>query len=148
MKRFQFPLQKVLEYDRHLQDIEAEALSVLMAEYRRMELKRDAMRADYLKAVTRYEADCRDGQPASRAAVTGLYIADQRLQIKKLAVKMNEQMSRIEKQREKLVAITQDKTMLEKLKERSLSNYNAAQRKSEELFIAELVTNRASYVDD
>lgn len=148
MKRFQFPLQKVLEYDKHLQDIEAEALSALMAEYRRMELKRDALKTDYLKAIARYEADCRNGQTVSRAAVTGLFIADQRLQIRRLTVKMNEQMSRIEKQREKLVAITQDKTMLEKLKERSYSNYLVAERKGEELLIAELVSNRAAYPGD
>ncbi len=144
MKKFQFPLQKVLEYDTHMQKNEADALSVLQAEYARLERKRDDMQADYDVAKRRYQADCEQGQSASRAVVTGLFITDQRQQIAKINDQIKEQMRRIEKQRERLVAITKDKTMIEKLKEQARLKYLAAQRKSDEQFIAEIVTNQTA----
>ncbi len=144
MKRFQFPLQKVLEYDTHMQKSEADALNLLQAEYVRLDKKRDAMQADYDQAKRRYQMDCQSGQRASRAAVTGLYIADQRRQIEKITEQMREQIRRIDRQRERLVAVTQDKTMIEKLKGRARENYLTAERKSEELFIAELVSNKTA----
>ena len=144
MKKFLFPLQKVLEYDTHIQKSEADALSLLQAEYLRLNKVRDAMQADYDEAKRRYQMDCERGQNASRAVAAGMYITDQHRQIERISEQMREQMRRIDKQRERLVAITQDKTMIEKLKERARGNYLAAERKSEELFISEFVSNKAA----
>ena len=142
MKKFQFPLQKVLEYDTHMQRNEADALGLLLAEYARLEKKRDAMRREYDEAKRRYQMDCESGQSASRTAAAGLYIADQRQQLKRIAEQMREQMRRIDRQRERLLEITQDKTMIEKLKEHAKADYQAAERKSDEMFIAEFVSNQ------
>jgi len=144
VKRFQFPLQKVLEYDTHLQKNESDALSLLQAEYNRLEKKRSDMLAQYDLAKKRYQAECESGQSASCAAAAGVYITDQRQQINKVSEQMREQMRKIDKQRERLVAVTQDKTMIEKLKERSQEAYRVTERKSEELYIAELVSNQAA----
>ncbi len=144
MKKFQFPLQKVLEYDTHIQKNEADVLAALQAEYARLTKKRDAMQADYDQAKRRYQSECEIGQSVSRTAVLGMYIADQRLQIKKITEQMREQMRRIDKQRERVVAITQDKTMIEKLKERATEDYQAAERRSDELYVAEFVSNQVA----
>lgn len=146
MKRFQFPLQKVLEYDTHLQKNESDALSLLQAEYNRLEKKRSDMLVEYDLAKKRYQAECEGGQSASRAVATGMYITDQRQQINKISEQMREQMRKIDKQRERLVAVTQDKTMIEKLKERSREAYRVTERKSEELYIEELVSNQAAKI--
>jgi flagellar FliJ protein len=143
MKKFSFPLQKVLEYDTHLQKNEADALRLLQAEYRKLEMKRDQMQADYDLAKGIYQSDCVKGQSASQIKVTGMYIADQHKQIEKIGVQMKEQMRRIELQRERLVAVTQNKTMIEKLKEHAKTRYQASERKSDELFIEEFVSNQA-----
>jgi len=144
MKKFSFPLQKVLEYDTHLQKNEADALGLLQAEYVRLEQMRDAMLVDYDGAKRQYQLNCENGQSASHTTVTGMYITDQRQQIRKIGEQMREQMYRIDKQRERLVAITQDKTMIEKLKEHAKENYLVAERKSDELFIEEFVSNQVA----
>ena len=144
MKRFQFPLQKVLEYDTHLQKNEADALSLLQAEYNRLEKKRSGMLVEYDLAKKRYQAECENGQTASSCAAVGMYIADQRQAINKVSEQMREQMRKIDKQRERVVAVTQDKTMIEKLKEKSQEAYRVAERKSDELYIAELVSNQTA----
>ena len=144
MKKFQFPLQKVLEYDTHIQKNEADALSLLLAEYARLETRRDAMQADYNEAKRRYQRDCESGQSASRTAAAGMYITDQRQQLKKIGEQMREQMRRIDRQRERLLAVTQDKTMIEKLKEHAKADYQVAERKNDELFVAEFVSNQVA----
>ena len=144
MKKFQFPLQKVLEYDTHIQKNESDILAALMAEYERLEKKRDEMQAVYNEAKRLYQRDCEIGQSASRTAAAGMYIADQRLLLKKIGEQMREQMRRIDKQRERLLAITQDKTMIEKLKECAKENYMVQERKSDELFIAEFISNQVA----
>lgn len=144
MKKFQFPLQKVLEYDTHIQKNESDILAALMKEYERLEKKRDEMQAIYNEAKHLYQQDCEKGQSASRAAAAGMYIADQRQQLKKIGEQMREQMRRIDRQRERLLAITQDKTMIEKLKEHAKENYLTQERKSDELFIAEFISNQVA----
>ncbi len=144
MKKFQFPLQKVLEYDTHMQKNEADALSLLLAEYARLEKKRDAMHKDYSVAKQQYQMDCEKGQSASRTAAAGMYIADQSQQLKRIGEQMREQMRRIDKQRERLLKVTKDKTMIEKLKERAKADYQADERKSDEMFIAEFVSNQVA----
>ena len=95
MKKFQFPLQKVLEYDTHIQKNESDILAAFMAEYERLEKKRDEMQAVYNEAKQLYQRDCEKGQSVSRAAAAGMYIADQRQQLKKIGEQMREQMRRI-----------------------------------------------------
>lgn len=147
MKRFQFPLQKVLEYDARVEKNESDILHALQAEYLRLTEKRDQMQAAYDRATEQYQRDCVKGQTASKAVLTGAYINDQHQQILKVLQQMREQMARIDRQREKLLAATQDKTMLEKLKGKAWESYLAAERKSDELFISELVSNRAAQTD-
>ncbi len=147
MKKFRFPLQKVLEYDTHMQKSEADTLALMVAEYVRLEKRRDAMLADYNEAKRQYQAECEKGQSASRAAVAGMYITDQRQQLIKIGEQMREQMRRIDKQRERLLAITQDKTMIEKLKEHAKQDYRAEELKIEELFITEFVSNQVARAD-
>jgi flagellar export protein FliJ len=144
VKKFQFPLQKVLEYDTHIQKNESDILAALMAEYERLEKKRDEMRADYNEAKRLYQRDCENGQSASRTAAAGMYITDQRQQLLKIGEQMREHMRRIDRQRERLLAVTQDKTMIEKLKEHAKDNYLKQERKSDEMFIAEFISNQVA----
>jgi flagellar export protein FliJ len=144
VKKFQFPLQKVLEYDTHIQKNESDILAALMAEYERLEKKRDEMRADYNEAKRLYQRDCESGLSASRTAAAGMYITDQRQQLIKIGEQMREHMRRIDRQRERLLAITQDKTMIEKLKEHAKEKYLAQERKNDELFIAEFISNQVA----
>jgi flagellar biosynthesis chaperone FliJ len=54
------------------------------------------------------------------------------------------QAERVEAQRKRLIAATQEKEITEKLRERSWADYQAAERKSEESFIEEYLANRTA----
>lgn len=144
MKRYEFGLQKVLDYDKFIQKNEADAMNTLQAEYLDMKAKHDALTSEYLELKRQYQEDCENGQNAGKAAATGRYIMEVAQKLVRSRAQLQEQMSRIEVQREKLVAVTQDKEMIEKLRAHSWESYRAAERKSDELFIEEFLSNKAA----
>ena len=144
MKRYEFGLQKVLDYDRFLQRNEADAMNLLQAEYLEMKEKHDALAGEYLELKRRYQEDCESGQNAGKAAATGRYIMEVSQHLVQSRAQLEAQMERIEAQREKLLAATQNKEMIEKLRVHSLENYRAAERKSDELFIEDFLSNKAA----
>lgn len=143
MKKFTFPLQKVLEYDTHIQKSETDMLNALQAEYMQLNEKREGMLFQYEQAKHQYQESCEEGQNVRKCAAIGTYIMDQRQQILKITTQMREQMKRIDMQRDRLIAITKDKEIIEKLKTHSHESYLVAERKSDELFIEEFVSNMA-----
>lgn len=144
MKRYEFGLQKVLDYDKFVQKNEADTMGQLQAEYLRMKEKHDQLAGEYLELKRRYQEDCEQGQNAGRAAATGRYIMEVAQKLVKSRAQLQEQLKRVEAQREKLVAATQDKEIIEKLRAHSWENYQAAERKSDEVFIEEFLSNKAA----
>lgn len=144
MKRYEFGLQKVLDYDRFIQKNEADAMSILQAEYLEMKAKHDALASEYLELKRQYQEDCENGQNAGKAAATGRYIMEVAQKLVKSRAQLQDQSNRIEAQREKLIAVTQDKEMIEKLRAHSWESYLAAERKSDELFIEDFLSNKAA----
>ena len=145
MKRYEFGLQRVLDYDRFIQKNEADAMSLLQAEYLEMKQRHDALTGEYLELKRQYQLDCENGQNAGRAAATGRYIMEVSQRLVQSRAQLIEQSNRIEAQREKLVAVTQDKEMIEKLRAHSWESYLAAERKSNELFIEDFLSNKAAH---
>jgi flagellar FliJ protein len=144
MKRYEFGLQKVLDYDKFIQKNEADAMNIMQAEYLDMKEKHDALASEYLELKRQYQEDCENGQNAGKAAATGRYIMEVAQRLVKSRALLQEQVNRIEVQREKLVAVTQDKEIIEKLRAHSWESYRAAERKSDELFIEEFLSNKAA----
>ncbi len=144
MKRYEFGLQKVLDYDKFIQKNEADAMNILQAEYLDMKVKHDALASEYLELKRQYQEDCENGQNAGKAAATGRYIMEVAQKLVKSRAQLQDQMSRIEVQREKLVAVTQDKEIIEKLRAHSWESYRAAERKHDELFIEDFLSNKAA----
>ena len=144
MKRYEFGLQKVLDYDKFIQKNEADAMNTLQAEYLDIKAKHDALSSEYLELKRQYQEDCENGQNAGKAAATGRYIMEVAQKLVRIRAQLQEQMNKIEIQREKLVAVTQDKEMIEKLRTHSWESYQAAERKSDELFIEEFLSNKAA----
>lgn len=144
MKRYEFGLQKVLDYDKFIQKNEADAMNTLQAEYLDMKAKHDALSSEYLELKRQYQEDCENGQNAGKAAATGRYIMEVAQKLVRSKALLQEQSNRIEVQREKLVAVTQDKEMIEKLRAHSWESYRAAERKSDELFIEDFLSNKAA----
>ncbi len=148
MKRFEFPLQKVLEYETHIQKNEADVLRTMQAQYMGLSEKRDKILDEYEKIKHQYQIDCKKGLNVRKAAVTGVYITEQSQKIININLQMREQMNRIDLQRKCLVSVTQDKTMIQKLKDHSWEEYSAAQRKSEELSMEEFLISKVVLVSE
>jgi flagellar FliJ protein len=134
----------VLDYDKFIQKNEADAMNILQAEYLDMKAKHDALSSEYLELKRQYQEDCENGQNAGKAAATGRYIMEVAQKLVRSQALLQDQMSRLEVQREKLVSVTQDKEMIEKLRAHSWESYRAAERKSDELFIEEFLSNKAA----
>ncbi len=144
MKRYEFGLQKVLEYDRFVQKGEADVMNLLQAEYLEMKMRHDSLASEYLELKRQYQEDCESGQNAGKAAATGRYIMEVSQRLVKSRAQLKEQADRVEVQRQKLLSVTQDKEMIEKLRAHSWESYLAAERKSDELFIEDFLSNKAA----
>lgn len=140
MKKFVFPLQKVLEYNEHIQKREQDILAAMRAEYYKLEKM-------YLQLVEKYEyhkikylEDCEAGINISNVSFLLQYINEVEKQIKQLYRKMAEKQAQIDKQTEKLVQVSKDKVTVEKLKDSKFEKHKAAEHKSSEKFIEEFIS--------
>jgi flagellar biosynthesis chaperone FliJ len=61
-------------------------------------------------------------------------------------VKINEKFLQIENQSKKLIAVTQDKMTVEKLRDKKYEDYKAELSRSEEKFIDDFLSNRSSLI--
>lgn len=146
MKKFKFSLEKVLEYRGHIQKREKDILARLRAEY-------SALLAEERMLVRKYE-DAKQEYTSLSAA--GMKIIDAKIilchidNIKKLIeaqrVKINEKFLQIENQSKKLIAVTQDKMTVEKLRDKKYEDYKAELSRSEEKFIDDFLSNRSSLI--
>lgn len=144
MKRFYFSLQKVLDYNDHIQKQEAETMSRLQAEYRTIEVRRESLIQSHHAQSLRFQADCATGQTAGQTAAISAYLYDLTCEIDRSSAALAKQGERVEAQRKRLTAATKDKKIFEKLRAHSLSDYQATARKGEGLFIEEFLANRAA----
>lgn len=144
MKRYRFSLQKVLDYNTHLQKSEAEVMSRLQAELRAIDEKCASLENAYKTACVRFQESCAIGQTAGQAAATGVYLKDLTREIEKCRAEFHRQADRVEAQRKRLLAVTQDKEVIEKLRVRARAAYLEQERKSEEQFIEEFLANRTA----
>jgi flagellar FliJ protein len=140
MKKFHFPLQKVLEYNTHIQKKEKDLLAQMHAEYKELEAELYSLLQKYESNKMNYLESCEMGTSIINASMLLRYLSEIDNQIKLMRQKMQEAQELINIQTEKLVEVTKDKTKVEKLRESKYSKYQFAERKSEELFIEEFVS--------
>lgn len=140
MKKFHFPLQKVLEYNTHIQKKEKDTLARMHMEYKALEAQLYSLMQKYERNKINYLESCEMGTSIINASVLLRYLGELDNQIKLMRQKMQEAQELINIQTEKLVEVTKDKTKVEKLKENKYNKYLFLERKSNELFIEEFVS--------
>lgn len=140
MKKFKFPLQKVLEYNTHLQRKEKDILARMHLEYKALEAQLYALMQKYEQNKINYLESCAAGTSIINVSVLLRYLSELDEQIKRMRQKLKEAQEQIDRQTEKLVEVTKDKTKVEKLRESKLSKYLFEAQKQEELFIEEFVS--------
>ena len=139
MKKFQFPLDTVLDYRRQVQDSLQVELGAVTAESHRQEEVLTAARQRYSEINQEYRekkargiriAEVRGYETALE--VQEAVIAGETAKLKKLQRLM-------EAKRRELVSAKQDASSVEKLREKKLHAYTKDLEKSEEQFIDDLV---------
>jgi len=139
VKKFQFPLDTVLDYRRQVQDSLQVEMGAVTAEVRRQEEVLAAARQRYSEINQEYRekkargiriAEVRGYETALE--VQEAVIAGETAKLKKLQRLM-------EAKRRELVGAKQDASSVEKLREKKLRAYTKDMEKSEEQFIDDLV---------
>lgn len=142
MKKFIFPLEKVLTYNNSLLDEEKAKLTALRNEARLTEelidQNLDSMRLDGEKLA----ATAEHGATVTELRSISFKIENTRHYIEQLRATLRKQQAAAEKQLAVVVELNQSVSGMERLKEKQLESYNEDIRKAENETISELVSMR------
>jgi len=142
MKKFNFSLQKLLDYKEQLFDVERTILGDMHAALNGMLEERDEMRRQH----TGRSAELREKMIAGISAIemethkNFLTMLDFSIKQKEQQIEL--QRKAIDKQTDKVKEAKIELSTIEKLKERKLEDYNYEANKAEQAFIEEFVSNK------
>ncbi|MCI7691046.1 MAG: flagellar export protein FliJ [Oscillospiraceae bacterium] len=143
MKKFQFTLQKLMDFREQELDRQKNALAVLQGDLKRINDRRDEL----TEKVVRYSNDLVTssavGLPAAEISMRKRYIVTLQQEIHECEQRAILKQQEIDKQLSVVVDATKDVRTLEKLEEKQLEEYKAAEGKENELFIEEFVSGGA-----
>ena len=143
MKKFQFTLQKLMDFREQELDRQKNALAVLQGELRRINDRRDEL----TEKVVRYSNDLVTssavGLPAAEISMRKRYIVTLQQEIHECEQRAILKQQEIDKQLSVVVDATKDVRTLEKLEEKQFEEYKDAEGKENELFIEEFVSGGA-----
>lgn len=144
MKKFKFELQRVHEYTLHMQKREKDKLAELRHEYDELNNQMIELKHKYNTCKQKQIKECFDGISIMQLILSNTYLNQLAAKILLLKKEITEMEIKIEDQIQVLLAVTKEKTTLDKLKDKHLERYNSLERKQNELFIDEFVANKAS----
>ncbi|MDE7361254.1 MAG: flagellar export protein FliJ [Oscillospiraceae bacterium] len=142
MKRFQFSLQKLMDFREQELDRQKNTLSMLQADLKRIQEAREVLLDKVDEQSEQLERVCRLGSTAYDIAMRKRYIVtlQQEIHLKEQQALMKQQ--EIEAQLGVVVEATKDVKTLEKLEEKQLEEYNHQAGKENEQFIEEFVSGQ------
>ncbi len=143
MKKFEFSLQKLLDFRQQELDRQKNALAMLQADLKRIEEARELLIDKVAEQSEQLERTFTLGATAYDIAVRKRYIVtlQQEIHVKEQLEFQKKQ--EIEKQLGVVVEATKDVRTLEKLEEKQLDEYKAASQKENEQFVEEFVSGNA-----
>ena len=139
MKKFQFPLDTVLNYRRQVQDSLQVELGAFTAEVRRQEEALAAAWQRYSEINSEYREKKATGMQIAEVRGFETALEVQEAVITREAAKLKKLQRQMEAKRRELVCAKQDASSVEKLREKKLRAYTKDLEKSEEQFIDDLV---------
>lgn len=146
MKKFNFPLEKVLRFRTSLLDEEKNKL----AELRRDVIETESRIEDCQRQIDASDLELKEsaakGTTIQRIQILNFQIDSARNMIEELEKQLKKQQLLVERQLAVVLEATKDVNGLERLKEKQLEEYNEAIRKEDDLTISELVSSQ--YVRD
>jgi flagellar FliJ protein len=144
MKKFNFSMQKVLEYNGHIQNQEKNILKEMQINYHKLCKEMDELLQKYEAIKVDYQNKCEAGIVINEIIIIKSYTKGIQTKINEQSKQIETVKIEIEQQIQKIVDITRDKTSMEKLREKHLEIYKTIERKEEEIFINEFIVNSVS----
>ncbi|MBD5384710.1 MAG: flagellar export protein FliJ [Oscillospiraceae bacterium] len=142
MKKFQFSLQKLMDFREQELDRQKNTLSMLQADLRRIQEAREVLLDKVDEQSEQLERVCRLGSSASDIAMRKRYIVTLQQEIHLKEQQALQKQQEIEQQLGVVVEATKDVKTLEKLEEKQLEEYNHQAGKENEQFIEEFVSGQ------
>ena len=137
MKKFQFTLQKLMDFRQQELDRQKNTLSALQADLQRIYAEKEQLIKQVEEFSAELETVCRQGAQAFEISVT----LQQEIHAKDASAARKQE--EINKQLGVVVEATKDVRTLEKLEEKQLEDYKAAANKENEQFIEEFVSGQS-----
>ncbi len=141
MKKFQFTLQKLMDFREQELDRQKNTLSALRGELVKIEEATADLRRKVYAESTELERVCMQGAQAYEISVRKRYIVTLQQEIHQKEAQAVRKKAEIEAQLGVVVEATKDVKTLEKLEEKQLEEYKALETKENEQFIEEFVSN-------
>ena len=143
MKKFQFTLQKLMDFRQQELDRQKNTLSVLQADLQRLYEEKDELIRRVAELSAELEEICRTGAQAYEISVRKRYIVTLQQEIHAREFSAAQKQEEINKQLGVVVEATKDVRTLEKLEEKQLEDYRAAAVRENEQFIEEFVSGQS-----
>ncbi len=144
MKKFQFSLQKLMDFREQELDRQKNILSILQGELRMIEESTEQLRRKVYAESAELERVCSGGAPVYEVSVRKRYIVTLQQEIHMKEAQAVQKKAEIDAQLGVVVEATKDVKTLEKLEEKQLEEYKALESKENEQFIEEFVSNAAA----
>lgn len=141
MKKFQFSLQKLMDFREQELDRQKNTLSALRVELQNIEEAAEALRVKVSEESAELERKCTQGAQAYEISVRKRYIVTLQQDIHLKEAQAAQKRAEVEAQLNVVVEATKDVKTLEKLEEKQLEEYKALENKENEQFIEEFVSN-------
>lgn len=143
MKKFQFTLQKLMDFRQQELDRQKNTLSALQAELQRIYQEKEELIRRVEESSQDLEIICRQGAQAFEVSVRKRYIVSLQQEIHAHDASAAMKQQEINKQLGVVVEATKDVRTLEKLEEKQLEDYREAANKENEQFIEEFVSGQS-----
>ena len=143
MKKFQFTLQKLMDFRQQELDRQKNTLSALQAELQHIYQEKEELIRRVEESSQDLEIICRQGAQAFEVSVRKRYIVSLQQEIHAHDASAAMKQQEINKQLGVVVEATKDVRTLEKLEEKQLEDYRAAANKENEQFIEEFVSGQS-----
>lgn len=142
MKKFQFTLQKLMDFRQQELDRQKNTLSALQADLQRIYREKEELIRRVEESSEELDLVCRQGAQAFEISVRKRYIVTLQQEIHEHDASAAVKQQEINKQLGVVVEATKDVRTLEKLEEKQLEEYKAAAAKENEQLIEEFVSGQ------
>ncbi|MGN0687615.1 MAG: flagellar export protein FliJ [Oscillospiraceae bacterium] len=141
MKKFQFTLQKLMDYREQELDRQKNTLNALRGELNKIEAAAAELHTKVIEESAELERVCAQGAQAYEISVRKRYIVTLQQEIHLREAQAVQKRQEIDAQLGIVVDATKDVKTLEKLEEKQLEEYKTLENKEHEQFIEEFVSN-------